>query len=189
MEPPSRWKLWSLLERYRDTWEEPKVARVKYAARFTVHGRPFKARVRHYEPEMREELEKQVKKQLGLGVVRPSKSEWAAAPHFVKKKTGEWRCVIDYRRLNASMVADSYPLPRIWDHLRRAAGKKYYCTLDTNSGFWNVPIEEGSKPLTAFITPTGLFEFNVIPFGIKNSPAEFQRAMDACFEPLLGDDA
>ncbi|EZG42664.1 putative enzymatic polyprotein [Gregarina niphandrodes] len=87
------------------------------------------------------------------------------------------------------MVADSYPLPRIWDHLRRAAGKKYYCTLDMNSGFWNVPIEEGSKPLTAFITPIGLFEFNVIPFGVKNSPAEFQRAMDACFEPLLGDDA
>ncbi|EZG42850.1 Gag-pol polyprotein, partial [Gregarina niphandrodes] len=87
------------------------------------------------------------------------------------------------------MTADSYPLPRIWDHLRRAAGQRYYCTLDMNSGFWNVPIEEGSKALTAFITPIGLFEFNVIPFGIKNSPAEFQRAMDSCFAPLLGDNA
>ncbi|EZG42851.1 RNA-directed DNA polymerase, partial [Gregarina niphandrodes] len=88
---------------------------------------------------------KQVAKQLELGVIQPSKSEWAAAPHFVKKKTGEWRCVIDYRRLNAAMTADSYPLPRIWDHLRRVAGQRYYCTLDMNSGFWNVPIEEGSK--------------------------------------------
>ncbi|EZG55461.1 hypothetical protein GNI_112610, partial [Gregarina niphandrodes] len=69
MEPQNRWKLWSLLERYHDTRKEPKVARVKYAARFTVHGRPFKARVRHYEPEMREELDKQVKK-LELGDLR-----------------------------------------------------------------------------------------------------------------------
>ncbi|EZG43476.1 RNA-directed DNA polymerase [Gregarina niphandrodes] len=58
-----------------------------------------------------------------------------------------------------------------------------------NSGFWNVPVEEGCKALAAFITPTGLFEFNIIPLGIKNSPAEFQRAMDSCFAPLLGENA
>ncbi|EZG42716.1 RNA-directed DNA polymerase, partial [Gregarina niphandrodes] len=109
---------------------------------------------------MRQELETQVQKQLELGVIRPSKSEWAAAPHLVKKKTAEWRCVLDYRKLNESMISDSYPLPRMWDHLRRAAGRKYYVTLDMNSGFWNVPIEEGCKHLTAFITPIGLFEFN-----------------------------
>ncbi|EZG43052.1 RNA-directed DNA polymerase [Gregarina niphandrodes] len=57
-----------------------------------------------------------------------------------------------------------------------------------NSGFWNVPIEKGCKHLTAFITPIGLFEFNVVPFGIKNSPAGFQRAMDTCFAPMLSDD-
>ncbi|EZG56884.1 putative retrotransposon protein, partial [Gregarina niphandrodes] len=57
----------------------------------------------------RAELEKQVEKQLKLGVIRPSKSKCAAAPHFVKKKTGEWRCVLDYRRVNQSMAADSYP--------------------------------------------------------------------------------
>ncbi|EZG42641.1 RNA-directed DNA polymerase [Gregarina niphandrodes] len=56
-----------------------------------------------------------------------------------------------------------------------------------NSGFWNVPIAEESKHLTAFITPFELFEFNVIPFGINNSPAEFQRAMDMVFEEVLDD--
>ncbi|EZG43032.1 RNA-directed DNA polymerase [Gregarina niphandrodes] len=60
--------------------------------------------------------------------------------------------------------------------------------LDMNSGFWNVPIEKGCKHLTAFITPIVLFEFNIVPFGIKNSPARFQRAMDTCFAPTPSDD-
>ncbi|EZG57502.1 retrovirus polyprotein, partial [Gregarina niphandrodes] len=138
-------------------------------------------------PVVEEQSEDPVEKQLKLGVIRASKSEWAAAPHFVKKKTGEWRCVLDYWMVNQSMTADSYPLPQIWDHLRAAAGRQRFTTLDMNSGFRNVPIAEESKHLTAFVTPFGLFEFNVIPFGIKNSPAEFQRAMDMVFEEVLDD--
>ncbi|EZG42954.1 putative retrotransposon protein [Gregarina niphandrodes] len=95
MEPGLRQELWSHLEEYRDVWEHPKAAQARYEAKFEVTGKPYKARVRHYEPEMRQELETQVKKQLELGVIRPSKSEWAAAPHFVKKKTGEWRCLLE----------------------------------------------------------------------------------------------
>lgn len=191
MNTEHRVHLWNLLEKFKDTWESPKCAKVNYHAEFTVRpgARPFKAKLRHMEKEMMDELKAQVEKQLELGVIRPSKSEWAAAPHFVKKKTGEWRCVIDYRRLNEAMVSDSYPIPRVWDNLRRASGRKYYVTMDMNSGFWNVPIEEGCRHLTAFVTPFGTFEFNVVPFGIKNSPSEFQRAMDMAFAPILGDQA
>ncbi|EZG42707.1 putative polymerase polyprotein [Gregarina niphandrodes] len=82
------------------------------------------------------------------------------------------------------MTADSYPLPRIRNHLMAAAGRQHFVALDMSSGFWNVPIAEESKHLTAFVTPFGLLEFNVIPFGTKNSPAEFQRAMDMVFEML-----
>ena len=180
-----------MLEEFRDTWEKPKYGSVNYTAKFNLRpgAKPFKSTLRHYEVEMLEELKKQVDHQLDLGVIRESKSEWAAAPHFVKKKTGEWRCVLDYRRLNNELLSDSYPIPRVWDNLRRAAGRKLYTTVDMNAGFWNVPIEEGCKHLTAFVTPFGTFEFNVIPFGIKNSPPEFQRAMDLTFAPLLGDNA
>ncbi|EZG43196.1 hypothetical protein GNI_183210 [Gregarina niphandrodes] len=86
MDGEHRERLWELLE-FNDTREDPKVAQAKYEARFEVSGRPHKARLRHYEPEMLEELKKQVAKQLELGVIRPSKSEWAAAPRFAKKKT------------------------------------------------------------------------------------------------------
>ncbi|EZG73147.1 hypothetical protein GNI_049130 [Gregarina niphandrodes] len=71
-----RSRLWSLLVWQRDTWESPKAAQARYEARFTVRGRPYKARTRHPELELREELEAQVKKKLELGVIRPSKSEW-----------------------------------------------------------------------------------------------------------------
>ena len=179
--------LWALLEEFRDVWEHPKTAQVNYEAKFVYHGKPFRAKLGHMNEVDKEELIKQVKQQLKLGVIRPSKSEHAAKPHFVPKKTGERRWLLDYRPLNASMVPDSYPLPLIWDNLRAVAGHQYYITLDMNAGFWNVPIEEGCKHLTAFITPIGLYEFNVIPFGIRNSPAEFQRAMDMAFAPVLGD--
>ncbi|EZG43124.1 hypothetical protein GNI_186630 [Gregarina niphandrodes] len=89
MDGEHRERLWELLEEFKDKWEDPKVAQVKYEARFEVAGRPQKARVHHHEPEMLEELKKHVAKQLELGVIRPSKSEWAAAPHFIKKKTGD----------------------------------------------------------------------------------------------------
>ncbi|EZG68594.1 putative retrotransposon protein [Gregarina niphandrodes] len=84
------------------------------------------------------------------------------------------------------MVSDAYPIPRLWTNLRTCAGRNYYVTLDMNKGFWNIPLEEESKRFTAFITPSGLFEFNVLPFGIKNSPTAFQRAMDHVFGDLVG---
>ena len=64
----------------------------------------------------------------------------------MRKKTGEWRIVIDYRGLNKAMDGDAYPIPLAWDNLQRAAGYLYYIALDMNWGFWNVPLEEESKP-------------------------------------------
>ncbi|EZG80149.1 hypothetical protein GNI_022550, partial [Gregarina niphandrodes] len=94
------------------------------------------------EPEMLEELKKQVAKQLELGVIRPSKSEWAVAPHFVKK-TGEWRCVTDYRRSG---------------HGRRLLPPSSHPGPPATGGRTEI--------LLHFITPIGPFEFNVIPSGI-----------------------
>ena len=85
------------------------------------------------------------------------------------------------------MVADSYPLPRLWDIIREAAHHVWYICLDCNWGFWNVPIQEECRHFTAFVTPWGIYEFNVLPFGIKNSPGEYPRAMDAAFSIILGD--
>ena len=89
---------------------------------------------------------------------------------------------LDYRRLNEQMVFDCYPLPHLWEMLQSLIGYKYYTCLDANWGFWNLPVGEESRKYTAITSPWGLYEFTVLPFGIKNSPGEFQRVMDFCFK-------
>ena len=128
-------RLWTVLVRHKKCWLRPKSGQVKFEACFKVSGRPVKAKLRSQSEELREELDVQVQAQLEKGVIRPSKSPWAAAPHLVRKKTGEWRVVIDYRDLNKAMVSDAYPIPRAWDNLQRAAGFQYYVALDMNWGF------------------------------------------------------
>lgn len=178
--------LWKLLVKHRDAWFRPQVGKVRYQASFRVDGKPQKAKLRRMDKRCEEELKRQVEEQLKAGVIRPSKSDWASLPHFVVKKTGDLRIVLDYRRVNDQMVTDAYFIPRAWDNLQRAAGHSFYICLDMYWGFWNVPLHEDSKKFTAFVTPSGMFEFNVVPFGIKNSPGEFQRAMDSTFKKQLG---
>lgn len=88
--------------------------------------------------------------------------------------------------LNERVVSDVYPLPLLWDNLQSAAHHNIYIAIDLNNGFWNVPLADESKPLTGLVTHRGQFEFNVLPFGIKNSPPEFQGAVDIAFGVLYG---
>eukprot|EP00921_Rhytidocystis_pertsovi_P015517 GHVQ01024667.1.p1 GENE.GHVQ01024667.1~~GHVQ01024667.1.p1 ORF type:complete len:617 (-),score=19.13 GHVQ01024667.1:117-1967(-) len=175
-----------LLIKYQDTWLNPRFGQVKTKACFRTHGRPVRDKLRPLSAQLREELDKQIDALLEAKVIRPSKSPWAAAPVFVSKSDGSWRMAIDYRRVNKLIKTDSYPVPILWENLQMAAGYLYYARLDGKSGFFNVPLEEICKEITAFITPRGLFEYNVLPFGIKNSLAEFQRVMDCLLGTLYG---
>ena len=127
------------------------------------------------EQKVREIVEDMIEKQ----VVRPSRSPWGAAVVLVPKKDGGTRFCVDYRRLNEHTVKDVYPLPRIDATLDQLGGAKYFTTLDLTAGFWQVEMASGSAEKTAFITPMGLYEFEVMPFGLCNAPATFQRLMDS----------
>ena len=167
-----------LFEKYNDVWREPQTGRMESKAHFTVTGRPIVMKQRPMTESMVVEFKKQVDELLSKGVIQPSKSNYGAVPVFIKKPDGTWRMCFDYRRLNKFMVFDAYPIPRVWDLVKSLVEYKYYTILDANWGFWNLKLSDESKPYTAFITPWGLFEWTVLPFGIKNSPGEFQRAMD-----------
>lgn len=181
-----RERVWKVLEKHRKVWTSPQFGKVKTKAHFIPIDRPVKDKLRPMSLELRGELDKQLDELLTHRVIRPSKSPWASSPVFVRKADGSWRMALDYRRVNKRIKTDGYPIPLLWEQLQLAANHLYYARLDGKSGFFNVPLTESSKELTAFNSHRGLFEYNVLPFGIKNSPGEFQRVMDTILSELYG---
>ncbi|KAG1418570.1 hypothetical protein G6F58_005022 [Rhizopus delemar] len=146
---------------------------------------PIRHRPYRLSPIEAEYLQKELDKYCKLGIISPSNSPWAAPVILVKKKNGEYRMVIDYRKLNTVTKKDSYPLPRIDDLLDTLGKAKIFSALDMRAGFHQVPVEESSKEYTAFTTKFGTYHYNMLPMGLVNSPATFQRLIDLCFRPLL----
>ena len=107
------------------------------------------------------------------GIIEPSTSEWSSPIVLVKQKDGMLRMCVDYRRLNSVSQADTYPMPRTDELIDRLGKAKYITTIDLTRGYWQVPVAEASRPKTAFTTPSGLFQFQVMPFGLHGAPATF----------------
>ena len=122
---------------------------------------------------------------LDAGVIQPSNSSWCNAVVLVRKKDGSLCFCNDFRRLNTLTVKDSHPLPHICETLESLAGVAHYSTIDMNSGFWQVPMDEASKQYTAFtLGSMGLYECESMPFGLCNTPPTFQRLMLNCLGEL-----
>ena len=136
---------------------------------------PVKQRVRPLNPAQEKVLRDQVQEWLQAGVIEPSRSSWASPTVLVKKKSGDWRICIDFRRLNEATIGDSFPLPGIQHLLQRAAGHNYYSALDGSNAYLTIRMEEESMNLTAFVCPDGLFHFRKMPFGLKNAGATYSR--------------
>ena len=97
---------------------------------------------------------------------------------LVTKKDGSTRFCVDYRWLNSLTVKDAYPLPRIDESLRLLGNQQWFSTMDLASGYWQVAMSPEAKRKAAFVTNEGLFQFRVMPFGLCNAPATFERLMD-----------
>lgn len=151
----------------------------------TADHKPVRQMPRLVPFALRGEVEQMVEKMLQQGVIKPSQSPWASPIILVAKKDGSTRFCVDYRKLNAITKMDVYPLPRIDDTLDLLANNQYFTTLDLASGYWQVKMDNASREKTAFTTHVGLYEFTVMPFGLCNAPATFQRLMESVLHGLL----
>ncbi|MCG7878904.1 MAG: RNA-directed DNA polymerase, partial [Candidatus Thiodiazotropha endolucinida] len=153
----------------------------------TGTAKPIKERLRRLPHYAVNEVDKQVDDMLERGIIEPSNSPWAAGVVLVRKKDNTLRFCVDYRNLNSVTVKDAYPLPKIDETLDTLSGASWFSTLDLRSGYWQVGLEPKDKEKSAFITRRGLFQFRVLPFGLCNAPATFERLMETVLAGLQWD--
>jgi hypothetical protein len=147
---------------------------------------PIKQRYRPRNPAMQAIINTAVDEMLRDGIIEPSKSAWSSPVVIVRKKDGQHRFCIDFRKVNNVTERDAYPLPHITATLDKLRGAKYLSTLDLKNGYWQVPLAVNSRPVTAFTVPgRGLMQFRVMPFGLHSGPATFQRLLDSVLGPEL----
>ena len=132
----------------------------------------------------RKETDDQIRDMLDRGVIQPSISPWASPIVLVRKKDGKYRFYVDYRKLNSVTKRDARPLPRVDDLLDALQGYDLFTTLDLRSGYWQLSVSLKDREKTAFVTPTGSWEFLCVPFGLSGAPASFDRAMQIIMSGL-----
>ncbi|GBM90048.1 Transposon Ty3-I Gag-Pol polyprotein, partial [Araneus ventricosus] len=145
---------------------------------------PIKQYPRRLPLARKEEADHLVKEMVDNGIIEESSGPWASPIVLVKKKDGSTRFCVDYRKLNEITKKDSYPLPRIDDTLDAFNGSQWFTTLDLKSGYWQIEIRPEDREKTAFTTGQGLWQFKVMPFGLCNAPATFERLMETVLRGL-----
>lgn len=140
---------------------------------------PIKQRYYPVSPVVQKQIDAELNKMLEQDIIEPSKSPWSSPVLLVPKKDGTHRFVVDYRQLNKVTKKDAYPLPYVSAILDRLRNARFLSSLDIKSAYWQVPVKESSRELTAFTVPgRGLFHFKKMPFGLTNAPATWQRLLD-----------
>ena len=150
-------------------------------------GPPQVARARRLAPDRLAAAKKEVNQQLKDGTLQPSKSSWASPIHLQPKgDKGNFRLCGDYRRLNLITMPDRYPIPHIQDFSAHLHGTCIFSKLDLQRAFNQIPVNPADVPKTALITPFGLYEAVMMPFGLRNAAQTCQRLMDEVLRGVPG---
>ena len=151
------------------------------------HVRPMRQRRRKFNEERRQTIRDKTQKLFAAGHIREVQyPEWLANVVLVKKSNGKWRMCVDFTDLNKACPKDSYPLPSIDALVDSAAGCKLLSFLDAFSGYNQIKMHPMDEEKTAFMTERSCYYYKLMPFGLKNARATYQRLMDKVLTPMLG---
>ena len=158
---------------------------VDHEIKLAEASHPPKKKLYRLSWQEEEVLKLRVEELLAKGLIRPSKSPYGAPVLFTKKKDGGLRMCVDYRALNTQTIKNSYPLPRVDQMFDRLYQSSIFSTLDCTSGYHQIRIKPEDVEKTAFNTRYGQFEYLVVPFGLCNAPATFQKMVHEIFLKFL----
>ena len=147
---------------------------------------PIRQRFYRGPPVKQKILEDEVQYLLDNGLAKPSYSSWASPCLLVAKPDMTFRFCTDYRKVNMVTKPDSFPLPRIEDCVDRVGAAKYVTKCDLLKGYYQIPLTPRAQEISAFVTPSGLYSYNVMSFGLRNAPSSFQRLMNYVISGLEG---
>jgi len=148
---------------------------------------PVRQRMRKFNEERCLVVKEETQKLLSVGHIREIQyPEWLANVVMVKKANGEWRMCVDFTDLNKACPKDSYLLPSIDALVDSASGCKMLSFLDAFSGYNQIKMHPRDESKTTFMTETSSYCYKVMPFGLKNAGATYQRLMDKVLAPMLG---
>ena len=147
---------------------------------------PIKQHPYRLNPIKQQHLDEEIKYLLENDFIEPSQSSWSSPCLLVPKPDGSYRMCTDYRKLNNVTKADTYPIPGMDDCVDKIGTAKYVSKFDLLKGFWQIPLTDRAKEASAFVTSKGLYQYKVMPFGMRNSPATFQRLINSIIADIEG---
>ena len=147
---------------------------------------PIKQHPYRLSPMKKELLDKEVQYMLKNDIIEESQSNWSSPCILVPKHDGGFRFCTDFRKVNDKTKSDSFPIPRIADCIDQIGNAKFVSTFDMLKGYWQVPLTQRAREISAFVTPSGLYQYKVMPFGMKNAPATFQRMVNKLVRDIDG---
>jgi hypothetical protein len=192
--PDEREKLISLIREFKDvfswSYEYLKAYRedvIQHAIPLKEGTKPFKKKLRKMNLKVSPQVQKELQKMVEAGIIKPIRySSWVSNLVIVRKKTGDIKICVDFRNLNQASLKDNYPLPNMEYLLQRVTGAEMMSMLDGFSGYNQVLMKEDDQLKTSFTTPWGTYKYLRMPFGLTNTGATFQHAMDYAFRDLIG---
>ena len=147
---------------------------------------PIKQHPYHLNPLKMNVMQQEIEYMLQNDLIEAGSSEWSSPCVLVPKPDGTYRLCTDFRQVNKATKSDSYPIPHVDDCVDKVGNAKYVMKLDLLKGYWQVPLSNRAKEISAFVTPDGLFQYKVMPVGMKNAPVTFQHLINGIISGLEG---